>query len=68
MSPRARKGFGILLLIAGLLLYAGAVGHVATTYLPEHWLVDLIFYPLAGLVWLLPAVPLVKWMQARDVP
>ncbi|MCW5749919.1 MAG: DUF2842 domain-containing protein [Alphaproteobacteria bacterium] len=66
IGPRGRKFLGLAGLLAGLLLYAAFMVTIAVRALPDHWLAELIFYPLAGLLWLLPAVPLVRWMQAQD--
>lgn len=66
IGPRGRKFLGLVGLLVFLLIYAALVVLLAVTALPEHWLAELVFYPLAGLLWLLPAIPLIRWMQARD--
>ena len=60
-SPSSRKfvaGFGI---IAGLILYIGFCVWLAASVLPQHWLVEIIFYPVAGCIWIWPAARLVRW-------
>lgn len=63
--PRWRNAVGILVLVIGLTLYALAAMVAGATLLPEHWLVQLVFFIAAGLAWLWPARHLLRWM-ARD--
>ncbi len=65
MPPRWRKAVGLLALLMGLLLYAGAVVALADL-IPDHWLVDLVFFTIAGILWVFPAARLIRWMQALD--
>jgi|HubBroStandDraft_1064217.scaffolds.fasta_scaffold00032_15 hypothetical protein len=57
---------GTIVLLAGLGLYALAVLVVAAAFLPAQWLAELVFYLVAGLLWLYPAARLTSWMQ--DLP
>jgi hypothetical protein len=63
--PRWRNAVGMLLLVAGLCVYALAAMLVGATLVPSHWLAQLAFFVVAGLVWLWPARRLLAWM-ARD--
>ena len=65
MVPRWRNALGILALVLGLIVYALAAMVAGATLVPEHWLLQLLFFVIAGLVWLWPARPLLRWM-ARD--
>ena len=65
MVPRWRNALGILALVLGLIVYALAAMVAGATLVPEHWLLQLLFFVIAGLVWLWPARHLLRWM-ARD--
>lgn len=63
MSPRVKKLVGTIILLGGLMGYVlGAI--VIADFVPKHWLIQLVFYALAGIGWALPAIPLIKWMNA----
>jgi len=66
VSARTRKALGLFVLLIGLLLYAGLAVHLGVTHVPEHWLAWLIYYPVAGILWVWPAKRLIWWMQAKD--
>lgn len=64
MNPRVKKLFGTGVLIAGLCAYV--LGAIAIAdFVPKHWLVQLVFFAIAGIGWSLPAIPLIKWMNAE---
>jgi hypothetical protein len=65
MPPRIRKAFGLVVLLAGLLLYA-ALAATLGGLLPEHEAARVPYYLAAGLLWIWPALRLIRWMQARD--
>jgi hypothetical protein len=62
-QPTWRKPAGIfliLLLIAvWAILVATVAGHIGST----PWPVQLIFYAFAGIAWILPLKPLLRWME-----
>ncbi len=63
MSPRIKKLVGTAALLAGLVAYVlGAI--VIADFVPKHWLIQLAYYAAAGIGWALPAMPLIKWMNA----
>lgn len=63
MTPRVKKLIGTGVLLAGLVVYVlGAI--VLADLVPKHWLIQLLFFALAGIGWSLPAIPLIKWMNA----
>ncbi len=64
MSIRIRKligAIGLLVLVAGWALLAMAVAQFvfASPNSAAAW----IFYVVAGMGWVLPAMPLIKWME-----
>lgn len=65
MPARTRKLVGTVLLLVVLMVYALLVMVVAAAVLPGGGkIVELIFYAVAGIAWVLPAGYLVRWMYA----
>ena len=68
MTIRTRKLVGtiaLLVLITVYALLALAVAIVLQVRQANH-LVEVIYYVVAGLLWVLPAGLIVKWMSAPD--
>jgi len=68
MSIRIRKLIGavaLFLLVACWALLAMALAQSALTD-TNGWLAAL-YYVIAGLAWVLPAMPLIRWMSRPDV-
>lgn len=66
MNIRTRKAVGCLGLLAYLALYAvlaASLGVALASVLPT-W-AELVFYAVAGIVWIFPLKPLFAWMN-RD--
>ena len=69
MSIRSRKLVGtvaLLLLVCVWALFAMALAQSVLTDI--NGLVATIFYVVAGLGWVLPAMPLISWMSRPDAP
>lgn len=67
MTLRTRKFIGAIALLVLLTVYALAAMMVAIVLqVSASKLVELLYYPIAGLLWVLPAMWLVKWMQRPD--
>ncbi len=63
-----RKPIAVLLMLALMALWiwgAGTVGSQMTG--APNWL-QLVFYVVAGFGWILPLRPLLKWMNANQLP
>lgn len=62
-QPSWRKPVGIFAILAIITLWAALVASLAG--LVEHWpaLVQGLFYLVAGLVWIAPLKPLLRWME-----
>jgi hypothetical protein len=68
MPIRTRKFIGAIVLLAFLAVYALAAMMVAVVLqVSASKLAEIVYYPLAGLLWLPPAMWVVKWMQRPDV-
>jgi hypothetical protein len=67
MTIRTRKFFGtiaLLLLVAVWSLLGMTVAQ--TPWLADSGLLQAIFYVVAGIGWVLPAMPIVSWMARPD--
>lgn len=65
---RLRKLIGTILLVAFVCVYSLAAMLVATAVLPgTSGVVQLSYYAVAGLLWVLPAGAIIYWM-ARPKP
>jgi hypothetical protein len=67
MPIRLRKLIGAVLLL--LLVTAWSLVAMAIAQYPvikANGVVETIYYVLAGLGWVLPAMPLVRWMSRPD--
>jgi hypothetical protein len=68
MTQRKRKLVGTIALLALIIVYALLAMAVAIV-LQVHQaskLVELLYYVVAGLLWVLPAGWLISWMQKPD--
>ncbi|HEY6831486.1 MAG TPA: DUF2842 domain-containing protein [Pseudolabrys sp.] len=69
MSVRTRKFIGtiaLLVLVIVWALLAMALAQSALTNI-NGW-IAAIYYVVAGLGWVLPAMPLISWMARPDAP
>lgn len=69
MPQRLRKLIGTIVLVVFISFYALTAMTVAAARLPgtSGW-TQLVFFLVAGLLWVLPSMPLVAWMQRPDRP
>ena len=61
---RLRILVGTVILLLGLVVYGAIAATVAVRFLSQNPLVEIAFYAVAGVVWILPAAWLTRWMQA----
>jgi hypothetical protein len=67
MTIRARKLIGTVALLALVAVWALLATALAQRILPgASGAIALLYYAVAGLGWVLPAMPLVAWMQRPD--
>lgn len=64
MPARVRKLIGLVAILVFLIVYVAAAA-AAGERLPDHWLVKLVYYALAGTLWGLPLFPLIRWMNTE---
>ena len=63
-----RKILGAFAIVAWLVAYVAVMAVIGDRVLKEGLVVQIIFFPIAGLAWVLPLKPLLKWMHAKDAP
>jgi len=68
MPLRLRKFIGAILLITLVVSWAlVAMALAQAPAIKANGLIEVIYYVVAGLAWVLPAMPLVRWMSRPDV-
>lgn len=63
-----RKPIGATILLIWMIAYIAVAAVVGDRIAYEHWAWKLLYFPIAGLAWVLPLKPLLKWMHAKDAP
>ncbi|MCL6706728.1 DUF2842 domain-containing protein [Pseudomonas sp. R2.Fl] len=63
MPVRLRKFIGTIMIIVLVLLYAVLATSIASALLgTSPWWIHLVYFLLTGLLWVLPAMLIIKWM------
>jgi hypothetical protein len=63
-----RKFLGAAAIIVWLVAYIAVMAVVGDRVLHEPWYIQVLFFPVAGVAWVIPIKPLLRWMHARDEP
>jgi len=63
MTPSWRKPAGMLLIVAIIVLWAVLIASLSGVVGQWHWVLQLAFYVVAGIVWITPMKPLLRWME-----
>jgi Protein of unknown function (DUF2842) len=67
MPIRLRKFIGAILLITLVVTWAlVAMALAQAPVIKANGVIEVIYYVVAGLAWVLPAIPLVRWMSRPD--
>ena len=67
MPPRLRKLIGAVALLTLVMVWALLAMALAQSVLTDiNGFVAAIYYVIAGLGWVLPAMPLISWMSKPD--
>jgi predicted membrane channel-forming protein YqfA (hemolysin III family) len=67
MKRRTRKFVGTIVMLAFVMLYGPiAMALAESRILETPKLVQAVLYLVLGLAWVLPMLPLIKWMQRPD--
>jgi hypothetical protein len=70
MRKRLRKFIGSVTMVLFVTVYA-LFAMVLTQARPvqnARWYVQTLVYAVLGLIWILPMMPLIKWMERPDEP
>lgn len=62
-KPSWRKPAGIFLILLLITVWAVIVVSASAWLTGLPWPVHLVFYVVAGIVWILPLKPLLRWME-----
>lgn len=62
MTPRIKKLVGLFILLPGIAVYLTAAMILADR-VPDIWLLKLVYFLVAGLVWAFPARYLMRWVN-----
>ncbi len=63
MPARLRSFIGTIIIIILVVVYALAATTIASSLLATSpWWVHLLYFLLSGLLWILPAMLIIKWM------
>ena len=66
MGPRTRKFIGTIIMMVLVLLYAVfALAGASAVLPPDNGLAHLAYFGLTGMLWVVPAMFIIKWMIGR---
>ncbi len=63
-----RKPIGALIMVVWIVGYVAVAAVIGDRIASEHWVWKALYFPIAGLAWVLPLKPLLRWMHAKDAP
>lgn len=67
MSPHFKKLIGAIVILVWLPIYALAAVGIAVHLLPHaHWLAALLYYAIAGTLWIIPIGLMLPWMHREN--
>jgi hypothetical protein len=67
MPIRTRKFVGTVALLALVIVWALlAMAFAQTLRVSDNRIVEIAYYVIAGVGWVLPAMPLISWMSRPD--
>ncbi|MDO7842475.1 DUF2842 domain-containing protein [Sphingomonas immobilis] len=63
MNPSWRKPFGMLAILMLIVVWVVIVASFSAIVWNWHWLAQLVFYIVTGLIWIAPLKPMLSWME-----
>jgi len=63
VNPSWRKPAGVFLILLLILVWSVAVATFADRIGGWAWPLQALFFLVAGIAWILPLKPLIRWMQ-----
>ena len=67
INNRLKKLIGTIIIPIWLIIFIGIVALLAEILLPNlNGLMVFLFYLVSGLIWILPVLPIISWMQKQN--
>ena len=67
INNRLKKLIGTMIIPIWLIIFIGIVALLAEILLPNlNGLMVFLFYLISGLIWILPVLPIISWMQKQN--
>ncbi len=67
INNRIKKLIGTIIIPIWLIVFIGIVAIVAEILLPDlNGLMVFLFYLVSGLIWIIPIMPIISWMQKEN--
>ena len=67
INNRLKKLIGTIIIPICLIIFIGIVALLAEILLPNlNGLMVFLFYLISGLIWILPVLPIISWMQKQN--
>ena len=67
INNRIKKLIGTIIIPIWLIIFIGIVAIVAEILLPDlNGLMVFLFYLVSGLIWIIPIMPIISWMQREN--
>ena len=67
INNRIKKLIGTIIIPIWLIVFIGSVAIVAEILLPDlNGLMVFLFYLVSGLIWIIPIMPIISWMQRKN--
>ena len=67
INNRIKKLIGTIIIPIWLIVFIGIVAIVAEILLPDlNGLMVFLFYLVTGLIWIIPIMPIISWMQREN--
>ena len=67
IQPRIRKLLGMVILVFFVIIYAFLAMIIGSAMAEKNLIVQVIYFTIAGLIWVLPAGLIIKWMAKTEV-
>ena len=67
INNRIKKLIGTIIIPIWLIVFIGIVAIVAEILLPDlNGRMVFLFYLVSGLIWIIPIMPIISWMQREN--
>lgn len=62
-TPRPRPAAGVFMIIGIIIVWSVLIASISDTVSRWPGLVQLLFYMIAGIVWIVPLRPILRWSE-----